>query len=198
MKNINFARLSLFAVLLSVAQTCLFAQEKSPANWQSCRRPRCVRSSRRWRRKVADLALIPPKLNSSPLPQYDYDKLDYGMTIGIERTPKGRLWACWVAGGDSPKAFFVLATSDDRWRDLVASRGWSSTPIRPNCRWIAACWWGISGQTRQGRLWLFFDQSMHMFDGRAGALGRRSAKTPTPTNPSVVAPAPHLAWRDAQ
>jgi len=64
-------------------------------------------------RRVADLALIPPVLNTSPLPQYDYDKLDYGMTIGIERTPKGRLWACWVAGGDSPKAFFVLATSDD-------------------------------------------------------------------------------------
>jgi hypothetical protein len=64
-------------------------------------------------RRVADLALIPPVLNTSPLPKYDYDKLDYGMTIGIERTPKGRLWACWVAGGDSPKAFFVLATSDD-------------------------------------------------------------------------------------
>ena len=64
-------------------------------------------------RRITDLALIPPVLNTSPLPQYDYDKLDYGMTIGIERTPKGRLWACWVAGGDSPKAFFVLATSDD-------------------------------------------------------------------------------------
>ena len=63
--------------------------------------------------KIADLALVPPKLNTSPLPEYDYDKLDYGMTIGIERTPGGRLWACWVAGGDSPKAFFVLATSDD-------------------------------------------------------------------------------------
>ena len=37
-------------------------------------------------RRVADFALIPPTLNTSPLPQYDYDKLDYGMTIGIERT----------------------------------------------------------------------------------------------------------------
>ena len=36
------------------------------------------------------------------------------ITSGIERTPKGKLWACWVAGGDSPKAFFVLATSDDQ------------------------------------------------------------------------------------
>ncbi len=55
-------------------------------------------------RQVADLALIPPTLNTAPLPKYDYDKLDYGMTIGIDRTPKGRLWACWVAGGDSPKS----------------------------------------------------------------------------------------------
>jgi hypothetical protein len=63
--------------------------------------------------KIADLALVPPRVNTSPLPQYGSDKLDYGMTIGIERTPGGRLWACWVAGGDSPAAFFVLASSDD-------------------------------------------------------------------------------------
>ncbi len=63
--------------------------------------------------QIADHALVTPVLNSAPLPEYDYDRLDYGMTIGIERTPQGRLWACWVAGGDSPEAFFVLATSDD-------------------------------------------------------------------------------------
>src|SRR5690554_1032386 len=54
-------------------------------------------------RQVADLALIPPVMNTNPLPDYDYDKLDYGMTIGIDRTPNGRLWACWVGGGDSPE-----------------------------------------------------------------------------------------------
>jgi len=48
------------------------------------------------------------------LPDYDYDRLDYGMTIGIERTPGGTIWACWVAGGDDPKAFFALPTSDDQ------------------------------------------------------------------------------------
>ena len=63
--------------------------------------------------KVADLALIPPKLNTSPLPKYDYDQLAYGMTIGIARTPGGRLWSCWVAGEDGAKAFFVCAVSDD-------------------------------------------------------------------------------------
>ena len=118
-------------------------------------------------RRIADLALIPPVMNTDPLPQYDYDKLDYGMTIGIERTPKGRLWACWVAGGDSPKAFFVLATSDDdgeTWSKprLVVD---SHSPRLPRDRSILV---GNLWTDPLGRLWLIFDQSMEMFDGRGG------------------------------
>ena len=63
--------------------------------------------------RVADLSLIPPVINTHPLPKYDYDQLDYGMTIGIARTPGGRLWAAWIGGEDGPKAFMVAATSDD-------------------------------------------------------------------------------------
>ncbi len=118
-------------------------------------------------RRVADLALVPPKLNTSPLPEYDYDRLDYGMTIGIERTPKGRLWACWVAGGDSPKAFFVLATSDDdgeTWSKprLVVDAHSRNLPMDRSVL-VGNLW-----TDPRGRLWLFFDQSMEMFDGRAG------------------------------
>jgi hypothetical protein len=118
-------------------------------------------------RRIADLALIPPTLNTSPLPAYDFDRLDYGMTIGIERTTGGRLWACWVGGGDSPKAFFVLATSDDNgdtWSKprLVLD---SHSPTLPMDRSILV---GTLWNDHLGRLWLFFDQSMHMFDGRAG------------------------------
>ncbi|MBX3398364.1 MAG: exo-alpha-sialidase [Gemmataceae bacterium] len=118
-------------------------------------------------RRIADLALVPPTLNTNPLPKYDYDKLDYGMTIGIDRTPKGRLWACWVAGGDSPKAFFVLATSDDdgtTWSKprLVVD---SHSPTLPRERSVLV---GNLWTDPTGRLWLFFDQSMDMFDGRAG------------------------------
>lgn len=117
--------------------------------------------------KVADLALVPPVLNTSPLPEYGYDKLDYGMTIGIERTPGGRLWACWVAGGDSPEAFFVLATSDDdgeSWSDprLVVDSHSKSLPMDRSIL-VGNLW-----TDPLGRLWLIFDQSMHMFDGRAG------------------------------
>jgi hypothetical protein len=117
--------------------------------------------------KVADLALVPPALNTSPLPKYDYDQLDYGMTIGIAPTPGGRLWACWVAGGDSPAAFFVLATSDDNgehWSKpkLVLDAHSKNLP-RPRSILVGNLW-----TDPLGRLWLFFDQSMDMFDGRAG------------------------------
>ncbi len=117
--------------------------------------------------KVADHALVPPQLNTSPLPKYGYDQLDYGMTIGIERTPGGRLWACWVAGGDSPEAFFVLATSDDNgehWSEprLVIDSHDASLP-RPRSILVGNLW-----TDPRGRLWLIFDQSMDMFDGRAG------------------------------
>lgn len=118
-------------------------------------------------RRVADLALVPPQLNTKPLPEYDYDRLDYGMTIGIERTPKGRLWACWVAGGDSPKAFFVLAASDDdgeTWSRprLVVDAHSKALPMDRSVL-VGNLW-----TDPLGRLWLFFDQSMGMFDGRAG------------------------------
>ena len=64
-------------------------------------------------RAVLDLALEPPVINTRPGPEYD-DRVRTGnMIIGIERTPKGRLWACWVGNGDNPNGFFMLATSDD-------------------------------------------------------------------------------------
>ena len=139
--------------------------------------------------KIADLALVPPKLNTSPLPDYGYDRLDYGMTIGIERTPGGRLWACWVAGGDSPKAFFVLATSDDdgeHWSPprLVIDSHAKDLP-RDRSVLVGNLW-----TDPLGRLWLIFDQSMDMFDGRAGVwtaiCANPDAETPVWSKPRRI------------
>ena len=137
-----------------------------------------------------------PTLNTSPLPKYGYDKLDYGMTIGIERTPGGRLWACWVAGGDSPKAFFVLATSDDdgeTWstprlvvdahaKDLPggAQRAGGQSLDR-SARPIVADLRSVDGHVRRPRR----------------RVGRRLRK-PRCRRAQLVRAAPHLAWRDAQ
>jgi len=157
----------LLAVLFLLGCHAAVADDTSAARLAAMSSAEARAHERDTLRRVADLALIPPVLNTSPLPRYDYDKLDYGMTIGIERTPQGRLWACWVAGGDSPKAFFVLATSDDdgeTWSKprLVVD---SHAPDLPRDRSILV---GNLWTDPLGRLWLFFDQSMEMFDGRGG------------------------------
>ncbi len=130
---------------------------------------------------IADLALIPPHLNTSPLPRYDYDQLDYGMTISIERSPGGRLWACWVAGEDGPRAFFVLATSDDdgeTWSKprLVIDAQSAALPLYRSVL-VGNLWTDPTGT-----LWLFFNQSMMQFDGRSGvwAVTCRNPDAPTP------------------
>jgi hypothetical protein len=140
--------------------------------------------------KVADHALVPPVLNTSPLPEYDYENLDYGMTIGIERTPGGRLWACWVAGGDSPQAYFVLATSDDEGQTWSKPR-WvldSHSKELPRERSILV---GNLWTDPLGKLWLIFDQSMDMFDGRAGVW---AMVCENPDTDSPVWSAPKRIW----
>jgi sialidase-1 len=114
-----------------------------------------------------DPGLVQPTVNTSPLPDYDYDRLDYAMTIGIERTPKGRIWACWVGGGDNDDAFFVLNTSDSDGKTWSAPRlvvDPHDTSLKQKRRALVGCLW----LDPLGRLWLFFDQSLTSFDGRAG------------------------------
>jgi sialidase-1 len=161
------AMLRLIPIALLLFAVPAFAQEPPEARFAKMT-PKEVREFELdLMRRIADLALVPPKLNTNPLPKYDYDKLDYGMTIGIDRTPKGRIWACWVAGGDSPKAFFVLATSDDDGNSWSKPRlvvdAHSPTLPRERSTLVGNLWTDPTG-----RLWLFFDQSMDMFDGRAG------------------------------
>lgn len=139
--------------------------------------------------KVADHALVPPTVNTSPLPKYGYDQLDYGMTIGIERTPKGRLWACWVAGGDSSDAYFVLASSDDdgeSWSDPRAVLDSHAEGLGAKRSILVGNLW----TDPLGRLWLIFDQSMDMFDGRAGVWAtvceNPDAENPTWSKPKRI------------
>ncbi|MEP7365230.1 MAG: sialidase family protein [Acidobacteriota bacterium] len=140
--------------------------------------------------RITDLALIPPRLNTSPLPQYDYDQLDYGMTIGIARTPGGRLWAAWVAGEDGPKAFFVLASSDDdglTWSKprMVIDAQSKNLPMYRSVL-VGNLWTDPAG-----RLWLFFSQSMLQFDGRAGSW---DVVCDNPDDAQPVWSAPRRIW----
>lgn len=116
---------------------------------------------------VLDLALEPPVINTQPGPEYD-DQVRVGnMVLGIERTPQGRLWACWVGNGDSPNGFFLLATSDDggvRWSKPRVVIDPSDPANAPQRRALVGNLW----TDPLGRLWCFFDQSLGYFDGRCG------------------------------
>jgi len=116
---------------------------------------------------VLDLALEPPAINTRPGPEYD-DQVRVGnMILGIERTPQGRLWACWVGNGDSPNGFFMLASSDDggaTWSKPRVVIDPTDPPDAPQRRALVGNLW----TDPLGRLWCFFDQSLGYFDGRCG------------------------------
>ena len=72
---------------------------------------------------VLDLSLEAPFISTNPGPEYADDVRPGNMIIGIDRTPKGRLWAAWVGNGDSPNGFFMLGSSDD------GGRSWSKPRV---------------------------------------------------------------------
>lgn len=114
-----------------------------------------------------DLSLEPPAINTRPGPEYADAVRTGNMVIGIDRTPKGRLWACWVGNGDNPNGFFMLATSDDGGKTWSKPRlviDPTDPPGAPQRRALVGNLW----TDPLGRLWLFFDQSLGYFDGRAG------------------------------
>ncbi|HPD15207.1 MAG TPA: sialidase family protein [Planctomycetota bacterium] len=116
----------------------------------------------------AALALEPPAINTAPGPEYADTARDMNMVIGMDRTPGGRLWAAWVSGGDSELAYFVAATSDDGGDTWSAPRlviDPADSPTGLPHRTLVGNFW----TDPKGRLWLFFDQAMGYFDGRAGA-----------------------------
>ncbi len=133
-----------------------------------------------------DASLEPPQIIFNPGNEYGDQVRTGNMVIGIERTQKGRLWACWVGNGDSPNGFFMLATSDDD------GESWSkprvvidpSDPLNGLQRRALV---GNLWIDPLGRLWCFFDQSLGYFDGRAGVWYIR-CDDPDATVPSWTEP----------
>lgn len=135
-------------------------------------------------RQIADFALIPPKINTSP--SKEYEAQEYVMSLTIERTNKGRIWAAWIGGGDDPNAFLVAATSDDdgkTWSKpkLVIDGRSSSLPLQRSV--IIGNFW----TDPSGKLWLFFDQTMNHYDGRSG-LWTIVCENPDDENPTWSEP----------
>ncbi len=114
-----------------------------------------------------DPGLKPPKIILNPGGKYSLEELDYGMNMGIEKTPGGRFWMCWTGGGDDPSSFMLLAWSDDKgqtWTPpVLAVDGQDESLTQFRTVQNGNLW-----TDPNGHLWFFFDQAMMDFDGRAG------------------------------
>jgi sialidase-1 len=105
-----------------------------------------------------------PKIKLNPLPKYCMANQDYGMTIGVAVTRGGRIFVCWVGGGDNPKAYFLLSRSVDS----AASFEEPCLVIDPHddllpcdrCTIVGTLW-----VDPKNRLWLFFNQTLEHYDG---------------------------------
>lgn len=117
--------------------------------------------------EALERALQPPDVVVDPAELAQFLPLDYGMTLGVESTHGGRLWSCSIAGGDDHNAWLVARRSDD------SGESWSEPVVMINPRdqgdplrrrsLLGAFW-----TDPLGRLWLFVDQAITYFDGRAG------------------------------
>jgi predicted neuraminidase len=87
------------------------------------------------------------------------------MVLGMDRTPKGRIWGSWTGTGDKPDGYFLLATSDDGGQTWSPPRLAVGAVTGPGQRWSGALV-GNLWTDPCGRLWLFFDQRMGDPKGR--------------------------------
>lgn len=110
----------------------------------------------------ADPLLEPPLVNSHPGPEYQDEARVAGMIIGMDRTPKGRIYGSWAGTGDNTEGYFLVAKSDDggaTWsKPLLAIDPKEIPGFPPRYSLIGNLWCDPLG-----RMWLFFDQHMAGF-----------------------------------
>lgn len=117
-----------------------------------------------------DPAMAPPPVNLSPGPEYAARTRRFQGIPGIERAPRGRLWATWYAGGpgEGPENYVVLVTSDDDGRTWSEPRLVVDPPgfVRAfdPCLWVDP----------SGAMWLTWAQGVGQFDGRSGVWAIRT------------------------
>jgi predicted neuraminidase len=112
-------------------------------------------------------AMVPVRPNHAPGPEYaDGTRLFQGIP-GLERARNGRLWAVWYAGGpdeptEGPGNYVVLVTSGDD------GRTWSGPKLVLEPPGDVRAYDSTLWHDPQGRLWLYWAQSSHKWDGRSG------------------------------
>lgn len=99
---------------------------------------------------------------------YKNHSLHFAMNASIEITRKGRIYTCWIGGEDGPESYMIVTYSDDSgktWRDIqfVVDPHSDDLPYSMNTH-VGGFW-----LDPDGKLWLFYQQSLGMWDG-AGAV----------------------------
>ncbi|MFA7003668.1 MAG: sialidase family protein, partial [Verrucomicrobiia bacterium] len=106
-----------------------------------------------------DARTEPPVIITEPGPEFQNDARPGAMIIGMDRTPKGRIWGCWTGTGDKADGYFILATSDDggaTWsKPRLVVGALDPTGKRQRGALVGNLW-----SDPLGRLWLFFDQAV--------------------------------------
>lgn len=102
---------------------------------------------------------LAPVVILNPGAEFQDDSRPGAMIIGMDRTPKGRIWGCWTGTGDKRDGYFLLATSDD------GGNSWSKPRLAVGARSeasqkISGALVGNLWSDPQGRLWVFFDQQL--------------------------------------
>ena len=117
--------------------------------------------------RFADLAVkLPPVIRTENIAGYSTNKLDFALNNGLAMTRGGRIWANWIAGGDSSSSFTVGSWSDDggeTWTDVNFVIDGHNGTISGRTNIIGTYW-----LDPDGLLHCFTDQSMMHYDGRAG------------------------------
>ncbi len=108
---------------------------------------------------TVDARTEPPVILTDPGPEFQDDARPGAMVIGMDRTPKGRIWGCWTGTGDKRDGYFILATSDDgggAWsKPRLVVGAPDPTGKRQRGALVGNLW-----TDPLGRLWLFFDQTV--------------------------------------
>ena len=100
-----------------------------------------------------------PVLIANPGAEFQDEARAGAMIIGMDRTPKGRIWGCWTGTGDKGDGYFLLATSDDdgaKWSKPRLAVG-ARTELEQK---LSGALVGNLWTDPKGCLWLFFDQQM--------------------------------------
>ena len=106
-----------------------------------------------------DARTEPPVIITEPGPEFQDDARPGAMILGMDRTPKGRIWGLWTGTGDRADGYFLLATSDDggaTWsKPRLVVGALDPTGKRQRGALVGNLW-----TDPLGRLWLFFDQAV--------------------------------------